>query len=85
MNTIMRLLLCAALLAGLSACGNKGPLVQADAPEAQESGTAPATETPTTTESATPVDPATEPTVEEDEPAPADPVEPPPPADDGTP
>jgi hypothetical protein len=94
MNPTTRLLLCAVLLAGLSACGNKGSLVQAQSPEAQESDTA-ATPTPSTTEQAVtqpvteptaPVDPATEPAVEEDEPAAADPAEPPPPAaDDGTP
>lgn len=80
MNAIPRLLIAASLLAAVCACGNKGPLVQADAPAADE---APATETQPAT---TPADPATAPTVEENEPAPADPAEPPVPAeDDGTP
>lgn len=95
MNTITRHLLTAALLASLSACGNKGPLVQAGTPAEEQTEVAPATETPATdtpattepaTTPATTTDPATEPAVNEAEPVPADPVEPPPPAtDDGTP
>ena len=87
MNTTPRILIAAALLVALSACGNKGPLVQAPSPEAQEEQVppadagVPAAETePATTE------PATDVPVEEDQPVPADPIPPPPPAeDDGTP
>ena len=96
MNTTSRLLV-AALLATLAACGNKGPLVQADSPEAQGAEATPATTEaappageaePATTPTETPVDTTSqtpvEPPVDETEPTPADPVEPPV-EDDGDP
>lgn len=93
MNTLPRILLAAAALALLSACGNKGPLVQApSAPEAETATTAPepASDTVAVPENeAEPVpmpDTPVDAPVEEDEPAPAEPVdEPPPVEDDGTP
>ncbi len=69
MNTTARILFAATLLASLSACGNKGPLVQAPAPEAQEETVVPdeaATvaqpgqeQAPATTELAPPAEPGT--------------------------
>jgi predicted small lipoprotein YifL len=97
MNTTTRILLATALLATLSACGNKGPLVQAPRPPAPSEGAAtpPATEAPTgqqTTEPATELTPPAEPETtpqeasDETEQVPADTADPPPPAtDDGDP
>ena len=96
MNAIPRLLIAASLLAALAACGNKGPLVQADSPEAQGADgaaattqtTPPASETEPSTTTETPVDTTSETPVEtpvdETEPTPVDPVEPPV-EDDGDP
>lgn len=91
MNAPSRILLAAATLLLLSACGNKGPLVQAPpAPEAETAITEPEPDASTVPEneaepvpmSDTPVDAP----VEEDEPVPAEPVdEPPPVEDDGAP
>ena len=57
MNTIPRLIAAAALCAALSACGNKGPLVQADAPATPAVEPAPAATQQGT--DAQPADPAT--------------------------
>ena len=70
MNTSIRLTLAAALLALLSACGNKGPLVLPDSPEAESAQTAPqdapaATGDPATTAPATTEPTTTEPTTTE--------------------
>ena len=83
MNAIPRIAIAAALLAALSACGNKGPLVQAPppTPAADEALTPdpaveadPAAEAVSTEEAAPVVAPEPDPDVpvEEDEPLPAE-------------
>lgn len=93
MNTPPRILLAAATLLLLSACGNKGPLVQApSAPEAEAATTEPEPVSDTTAVPENEAEPVPMPDtpvdapVQEDEPVPAEPVdEPPPVEDDGTP
>ncbi len=54
MNTTAHILFAATLLASLSACGNKGPLVQAPAPEAQDEAVVPDDSTTVTEPGQTP-------------------------------
>lgn len=65
MTSPLRIACLAAALLALSACGNKGPLVLAEVPEAEANET-PAGEVPVelTPEATTGEDPATSPTIE---------------------
>lgn len=77
-NRRLRLTAAALLMAVLAACGNKGPLVQADAPEADAEAAAPvATDAPVPADAG--ADPETAP------PATEDATNPPPPTDDAVP